>query len=70
MSWSAAQRNKKNVIAKPEMDNVNKTAKCHAHALIVEEAVKVWFHRAFQSYHLTLPLAVDVAAAYLSAGGH
>ena len=26
-------------------------------------------HRALQSYHLTLSLAVDVVAAYLSAGG-
>ena len=42
-------------------------AECHA--LIVGEAVKVWSHRALQSYHLTLPLAVDVVAAYLSAGG-
>ena len=42
-------------------------AECHA--LIVGEAVKVWSHRALQSYHFTLPLAVDVVAAYLSAGG-
>ena len=42
-------------------------AECHA--LVVGEAVKVWSHRALQSYHLTLPLAVDVVSAYLSAGG-
>ena len=42
-------------------------AECHA--LVVGEAVKVWSHRALQSYHLTLSLAVDVVAAYLSAGG-
>ena len=39
-------------------------AECHA--LVVGEAVKVWSHRALQSYHFTLPLAVDVVAAYLS----
>ena len=43
-------------------------AECHA--LIVGKAVKVWSHRALQSYHFTLSLAVDVVAAYLSAGGH
>jgi hypothetical protein len=39
-------------------------AECHA--LVVGEAVKVWSHRALQSYHFTLPFAVDVVAAYLS----
>ena len=42
-------------------------AECHA--LVIGEAVKVWSHCALQSYHFTLPLAVDVVAAYLSAGG-
>ena len=50
-----------------EFGTFRNMAECHA--LVVGEAVKVWSHRALQSYHFTLPLAVDVVAAYLSADG-
>ena len=69
------ERNKK-VSEKPEAESrlerdearwLVVIAECHS--LIVGKAVKVWFHRALQSNHLALSLAVDVVAAYLSAGG-
>ena len=37
-----------------------------SHTFVVGETIKVWSHRALQSYHLALSLAVDVVAAYLS----
>ena len=43
---------------------VDVVAECHT--FVVGETIKVWSHRALQSYHLTLSLSVDVVAAYLS----
>ena len=42
-------------------------AECHT--LVVGKAIKVWSHRAFQSYDLTSALSVHIVTAYLSASG-